>query len=161
MIGTVWEEHKTSIVAVVVALIALMSSMIVVPETEQAVVIRLGEPAAARPFGTDPAAPVLASLVEQGTLLPHLRTVAGSGLGDAIALLSGQAPNAQTLAGCPLYAAVAPATGVVGLLGVLIGSAWMAAGRIASTCGAASRRSWASRGCRAYRRGCQCAAGCR
>ena len=41
---SLWEEHKTSLIALAIALIALMSSVIVVPETEQAVVIRLGEP---------------------------------------------------------------------------------------------------------------------
>lgn len=40
----IWEQHKASLIVLAVALIALMSSVIVVPETEQAVVVRLGEP---------------------------------------------------------------------------------------------------------------------
>ncbi|MBV1689428.1 protease modulator HflC [Novosphingobium sp. G106] len=39
-----WEDHKASLIALGIALAALMSSIIVVPETEQAVVVRLGEP---------------------------------------------------------------------------------------------------------------------
>jgi membrane protease subunit HflC len=39
-----WEDHKASLIALAVALVALASSVIVVPETEQAVVVRLGEP---------------------------------------------------------------------------------------------------------------------
>jgi len=40
----IWQEHKPVLVALGVGLIALLSSMIVVPETHQAVVIRTGEP---------------------------------------------------------------------------------------------------------------------
>jgi len=39
-----WDDHKASLIALGIAIVALMSSIIVVPETEQAVVIRLGEP---------------------------------------------------------------------------------------------------------------------
>lgn len=39
-----WEDHKASLIALGIAIVALASSVIVVPETEQAVVIRLGEP---------------------------------------------------------------------------------------------------------------------
>lgn len=39
-----WQEYKTAWIAIGVALIALMSSTIVVPEDEQAVVIRAGRP---------------------------------------------------------------------------------------------------------------------
>lgn len=41
---SVWENHKLTIIAVAVLLIAVLSSVIVVPETKQAVVIRTGEP---------------------------------------------------------------------------------------------------------------------
>jgi membrane protease subunit HflC len=44
MLTTLWEEHKASLVAIVVAVIVLLSSVIVVPETEQAVVVRFGDP---------------------------------------------------------------------------------------------------------------------
>ena len=42
----VWANHKASIMAVAVAIVALLSMLIVVPETEQAVIIRTGEPVA-------------------------------------------------------------------------------------------------------------------
>ena len=40
----VWENHKLSIIALLVLAVALFSSVIVVPETQQVVVIRTGEP---------------------------------------------------------------------------------------------------------------------
>jgi membrane protease subunit HflC len=39
-----WQRHRFPIVAAVVLLIALMSSVVVVPETMQAVIVRTGEP---------------------------------------------------------------------------------------------------------------------
>lgn len=54
----VWQTHKTSIIAVLAALAVLLSTIIVVPETQQAVIIRTGEPVATvnqfrpdQPFG--------------------------------------------------------------------------------------------------------------
>ena len=44
MFGTLWEEHKASLVALAIALVVMLSSVVVVPETEQAVVVRFGEP---------------------------------------------------------------------------------------------------------------------
>jgi membrane protease subunit HflC len=44
MFHTLWEDHKASLAALAFALIALAASVVVVPETEQAVVIRFGEP---------------------------------------------------------------------------------------------------------------------
>lgn len=41
-----WENHKLTIIAIVVALIALASSIVIVPETHQAVKIRTGNPVA-------------------------------------------------------------------------------------------------------------------
>ena len=41
---SVWENHKLTIIAVVALVVALLSSVIVVPETQQAVVVRTGEP---------------------------------------------------------------------------------------------------------------------
>ena len=41
---TVWQNHKLSIIAIAVLAIAFFSSVIVVPETQQVVVIRTGEP---------------------------------------------------------------------------------------------------------------------
>lgn len=42
----VWQNHKPTIIAVIAALIALASSIVIVPETHQAVKIRTGEPVA-------------------------------------------------------------------------------------------------------------------
>lgn len=39
-----WENHKLTIIAMAVVLVALLSSVIIVPETQQGVVIRTGEP---------------------------------------------------------------------------------------------------------------------
>ncbi len=41
---TVWQNHKASIVAVAILLVGLLSAGFIVPETQQAVVIRTGEP---------------------------------------------------------------------------------------------------------------------
>jgi membrane protease subunit HflC len=54
-----WANYKTAIIGVGVAIVALLSSLIVVPETQQAVIIRTGEPIAVvnrfkpnQPYGT-------------------------------------------------------------------------------------------------------------
>lgn len=39
-----WQTHRTSLVAIAVALVALWSSVVVVPESEQAVIIQAGRP---------------------------------------------------------------------------------------------------------------------
>ena len=44
MLETFWNEHKISLMALVGAAVVALMSVVVVPETEQAVVIRLGEP---------------------------------------------------------------------------------------------------------------------
>ncbi len=41
---TLWNDHKASLIALVVAAVALASSVIMVPETEQAVIVRFGDP---------------------------------------------------------------------------------------------------------------------
>ena len=41
---TLWETYRTTIVAVALALVALWSSMVVVPETQEAVIIQAGRP---------------------------------------------------------------------------------------------------------------------
>lgn len=53
-----WANHKASIIAVGVAVVALLSALIVVPETQQAVIVRTGNPVAVinrfkpnQPFG--------------------------------------------------------------------------------------------------------------
>ncbi len=44
MRASFWQEHKGSAIAIAVAAIAALSSVVVIPETEQAVVVRVGEP---------------------------------------------------------------------------------------------------------------------
>lgn len=41
---TFWQNHRLSIIALLALVIALMSSIVIVPETQQAVVVRTGEP---------------------------------------------------------------------------------------------------------------------
>jgi modulator of FtsH protease HflC len=43
-VQSVWENHKLTIIAFAVLIVALLSSVVVVPETRQGVVIRTGEP---------------------------------------------------------------------------------------------------------------------
>ncbi len=44
MFANLWNEYKASIVALGVVVFALLASVVVVPETQQAVVVRVGEP---------------------------------------------------------------------------------------------------------------------
>jgi modulator of FtsH protease HflC len=44
MLNTIWDRYKVILIAVGIALVALLSSFVVVPETQQAVVVRFGEP---------------------------------------------------------------------------------------------------------------------
>jgi modulator of FtsH protease HflC len=44
MMANLWDDHKVTIIAVAVLAIAALSGVVVVPETEQAVVVRVGEP---------------------------------------------------------------------------------------------------------------------
>lgn len=39
-----WRDHRLAIIAVIAAAIAALASIVVIPETEQAVIVRLGEP---------------------------------------------------------------------------------------------------------------------
>jgi membrane protease subunit HflC len=43
-VETIWQNHRTSIIAIAVLIVAVFSTLIVVPETEQAVIIRTGDP---------------------------------------------------------------------------------------------------------------------
>ncbi|MXO62658.1 protease modulator HflC [Qipengyuania oceanensis] len=56
--NTIWQDHKASVIAVIVLIAALLSTMVIIPETQQAVKIRTGEPVAVinrfdpdQPFG--------------------------------------------------------------------------------------------------------------
>ena len=41
---TIWQNHKLTVIAVIALIFALLSSLVIVPETQQAVIIRTGEP---------------------------------------------------------------------------------------------------------------------
>jgi len=43
---SVWQNHKLSLIAVAILIVALLSTLIVVPETQEAVIIRNGDPVA-------------------------------------------------------------------------------------------------------------------
>jgi membrane protease subunit HflC len=43
-VNAIWQSYKAPLIAAGVALVALLSSVIVVPETQQAVILRFGEP---------------------------------------------------------------------------------------------------------------------
>jgi membrane protease subunit HflC len=58
VIAALWNDHKASLIALVALLIILMLTVIVVPETQQAVIVRQGDPVAvvnrfkpSQPFG--------------------------------------------------------------------------------------------------------------
>jgi modulator of FtsH protease HflC len=44
MLRNLWEQQKAAVIAIAVVIVALLSSVVVIPETEQAVVVRVGEP---------------------------------------------------------------------------------------------------------------------
>ncbi|HMO67462.1 MAG TPA: protease modulator HflC [Novosphingobium sp.] len=44
MLDRLWQEQRTALIAAGVAVVAVLSAVVVVPETEQAVVVRVGEP---------------------------------------------------------------------------------------------------------------------
>jgi membrane protease subunit HflC len=44
MLGDLWNEHKASLIALLVAVVVLLSSVVIVPENQQAVVLRFGDP---------------------------------------------------------------------------------------------------------------------
>jgi len=62
-------------------------------------------------FGPDSKAPYLATdLTKKGELVPNYYAVTGSPLANKIALISGQGPNPDTLAGCTSYTDMDPGT---------------------------------------------------
>jgi hypothetical protein len=61
-------------------------------------------------FGSGSAAPYLRSLKAKGTLLSHYDSLGRSELSDYLAMISGQAPDADTGAGCTTYAGFPEAT---------------------------------------------------
>jgi membrane protease subunit HflC len=44
MLGNLWQEQKVALIAIIAIVVVVFSSVVIVPETEQAVVVRVGEP---------------------------------------------------------------------------------------------------------------------
>jgi hypothetical protein len=62
-------------------------------------------------FGPDAKAPYLATnLTKQGELVPNYYAVTSGELANKVALISGQGPNPDTLAGCTAYSDISPGT---------------------------------------------------
>ena len=81
------------------------------PEVKHVFVVVLGENGFEETFGKTSTAPYLAqTLPEQGELLTNYFAVTQGTLANQIALLSGQGPTPETMAGCPTYADLVPAT---------------------------------------------------
>ncbi len=73
-------------------------------------VVPLSQAPADVPFAAAATAPVVPDLAKQGTVLTRYASIAPGSLANRIAMISGQAPTAATLAECPTYAAVKPGT---------------------------------------------------
>lgn len=81
------------------------------PPVKHVFLIVLGDHGGEEAFGASSPAPYLATtLPSKGELLPNYYAVAPGDLANEIALLSGQGPTAETVANCPTYAEVVPAT---------------------------------------------------
>lgn len=81
------------------------------PDIKHAFLIVLGEGGYEETFGAGSTAPYLSRVLpRKGELLPDYYGVTVGALANEIALLSGQGPTAETAAGCPNYAAIAPGT---------------------------------------------------
>lgn len=80
-----------------------------VPPVKHVFLVSLGPASFDALFGPASQAPYLArELTSKGTLLSRYRAVTKGELANEIALLSGQVPNPQTEANCPVYTAVTP-----------------------------------------------------
>jgi hypothetical protein len=81
------------------------------PEVKHAFVIVLGDNGYEELFGkTSPAKYLRKELPKKGELIPNYYAVAGGGLANQIALISGQGPTPETAANCPTYADILPGT---------------------------------------------------
>ena len=91
------------------------------PPVKHVFVIMLSQLGYNESFGANSQLPYLADkLRRQGELLQNYYAVAPSPLSNAIALLSGQGPTAQTLFDCPTYTAISPSN--VGKFNQVLGS---------------------------------------
>jgi phosphatidylinositol-3-phosphatase len=91
------------------------------PAVDHVFLITLGTPGYADVFGRGSAAPYLRSLVRHGTLLTGFQSLGHGELADELAMVSGQAPNADTTRGCPTYAEY-PATANANAAGEVSGA---------------------------------------
>ncbi|MHB8235129.1 MAG: alkaline phosphatase family protein [Solirubrobacteraceae bacterium] len=81
------------------------------PAIEHVFVIMLSDEPYASTFGPESPAPYLSRTLERrGELLARYYAVTHEQLANGIALISGQGPTPATVANCPVYAAVSPAT---------------------------------------------------
>ena len=81
------------------------------PPVKHVFVIVLSDQPYASVFGPSSPAPYLSQTLEhKGELLVRYYAVAHQQLANAIALISGQGPTAETAANCPTYGDIAPAT---------------------------------------------------
>jgi hypothetical protein len=94
-------------------------------------------------FGASSSASYLArTLPSQGELLKNYYSVAGGALANEIALIAGQGPTPQTVANCPMFTDIAPAT--VGAEGQVAGTGCVYPARTPSLAGelTAAGKSW-------------------
>ena len=96
--------------------------------------IVLREAPAAPPFGAEAPEPLAPDLVAQGTVLSHYASIAPGSLANRIAMISGQAPTAATLADCPVYAPVVPGT-IAAKTGLVAGDGCLYPARTATLTG--------------------------
>ncbi|MCW3019985.1 MAG: phosphoesterase, partial [Solirubrobacterales bacterium] len=81
------------------------------PPVKHVFVIMLSDEPYSAVFGPTSTAPYLSRTLEhQGELLVHYDAVAHEELANEVALLSGQGPTLETVADCPNYGAIAPAS---------------------------------------------------
>jgi hypothetical protein len=91
------------------------------PPITHVFLIVLSDQGANAAFGPTSQAPFMAkTLTHQGEFLNNYYAVASGELANAIGLISGQGPTAQTAANCPLYTDITP--GTVGAQGQILGS---------------------------------------
>jgi phosphatidylinositol-3-phosphatase len=91
------------------------------PPVEHVFLIVLSDEGESAAFGASSGAPYLSKTLRgQGELIESYYAVSTGELANAIALMSGQGPNPQTVGDCPLYTDLAP--GSAGKLGQAMGS---------------------------------------
>jgi phosphatidylinositol-3-phosphatase len=81
------------------------------PHVGHVFLLALSTPSYRAAFGRGSPAPYLRSLVAHGTLLSGFASLGHGELADELAMVSGQAPNADTSAGCTTYSEYPPTAG--------------------------------------------------